>query len=194
MGIGEAGRALYEKIGLKPPASILDLGAQAMSFEGYHKGMARDWLERQGFDYACIDLDRWPGALHIDLNKATASDMGGEQFDLVANHGTGEHVFDQANVFRFMHDVTKQGGYMVHIVPTPSFGMPHGFYFYDETIFKDLAEANNYQIVDMHRQLDPWEIIVVAYKKLHDVAFAVPQQGIYTKSEDIKRERERLTR
>lgn len=182
MGWGPAARELWEMLAFKPPGSICDLGSQEMSYiedgQQIHRESARDWLEAQGFKYECVDMDGKFGAVQLNLNTARAESMG-HGFDIVANHGTSEHVFDQANVFRFMHDLTLGGGGMIHAVPTPRFGPRHGFYFYDETIFEDLAHANGYKIVHMHRRSEPYEIILVAFAKLHESPFIDPIQGLY---------------
>jgi 2-polyprenyl-3-methyl-5-hydroxy-6-metoxy-1,4-benzoquinol methylase len=181
MGLGPAARELYSLLDLKPPASICDLGSQEMSTGGdnnVHEGSARDWLEAQGFEYSCIDMDGKYGALKLDLNVATLMDVG-RQFDIVTNHGTSEHVFDQANVFRLMHDLTKPGGLMIHAVPTPDFGAQHGFYTYDEYIFNDMAHYNGYEVVQMFRRSEPFEIILAALRRKTIEKFVTPLQGIY---------------
>jgi 2-polyprenyl-3-methyl-5-hydroxy-6-metoxy-1,4-benzoquinol methylase len=181
MGIGPAARDLYRKLGLKPPARVCDLGSQEMS-QGIG-GSAKDWMEHQGFEYVSIDFDGKFGALKLDLNVVTVLDIYNmgvyTTFDIVTNHGTTEHIFNQANVFCLMHKLTKVGGMMIHAVPTPKFGPSHGFYYYDETIFDDLAHANNYHILQMYRQPDPYEIILVAFKRLGTEPFKMPIQGQY---------------
>lgn len=187
MGIGPAARSLYETLRLKPPASVCDIGSQEMSTGTAHAGSAREWMELQGFDYTCIDMDGKFGALKLDLNVATVNDVHWEMdqvisFDIVTNHGTTEHVFNQANVFKLIHDMTKLGGLMIHAVPSPFFGKPHGFYFYDETIFNDLAHANHYEIHQMYRAsspAEPHELIMVAMEKRYKDNFKMPIQGLY---------------
>ena len=179
MGIGPAGRELYEKMMLKPPAWVCDLGSQDMSL--FESISAREWMERQGFNYTCIDQDGKYGAMKLDLNTATHKNVGGI-FDIVTNHGTSEHVFNQANVFELMHNITDLGGLMIHAVPTLQFGRPHGFYFYDKTIFKDLAYTNNSDILHMYRRSEPCEIILVAMRKLSNSYFKMPIQGMYRDS------------
>jgi SAM-dependent methyltransferase len=187
MGLGPAARELYKLLDLKPPLTICDLGSQEMSYvdddgNATHRESAREWCEKQGFVYQSIDIDGKRGAVVLDLNVCTVFDipfLEPHRFDVVANHGTSEHVFNQANVFRLMHDMTRVGGLMIHAVPTLNFGAGHGFYFYDETIFSDLAYANKYEIVAMHRRSEPREIILVAMRKVYDFGFEVPIQGMY---------------
>ena len=185
MGIDPAARDLYRKLDLKPPARVCDLGSQEMS-QGIG-GSAKDWMEHQGFEYVSIDFDGTFGALKLDLNVTTYDDICWEKgpnqhFDIVTNHGTTEHIFNQANVFKLMHDLTKVGGMMIHAVPTLQFGRPHGFYFYDETIFKDLAYTNDYDILHMYRRSEPCEIILVAMRKLSYSYFKMSIQGMYRDS------------
>jgi hypothetical protein len=61
--------------------------------------------------YKCIDADGRYGDLVFDLNK-NISDIYGyrEQFDLVTNHGTTEHCFNQVNVFQNIHNLCGLGG------------------------------------------------------------------------------------
>jgi SAM-dependent methyltransferase len=187
MGIGPAGRELYRLLDLKPPGRVCDLGSQEMSYVGddgsiTHRESARDWLEAQGFEYECIDIDGRHDAIVLDLNTAVDPTLEFDdllEFDIVTNHGTSEHVFNQANVFKLMHDLTVVGGLMIHAVPTPNFGTGHGFYFYDETIFNDLAFANGYEIVQIFRRSEPHEIILVAMRKTIDAPFQMPIQGMY---------------
>jgi SAM-dependent methyltransferase len=181
MGIGPAARELYEQLNLKP-GRICELGSQDIHFEGGIGLSAREWMEARGWDYTCIDTDGHASALRLDLNTCSALDVGvgcANAFDVVTNHGTSEHVFNQHNVFKLMHDLTKLDGIMIHAVPTPKFGRPHGFYTYDEIVFHDLAYANNYEIERMYRKDDPYEIILVVLRKIANIPFDTPQQGMY---------------
>ena len=180
MGISPTARDLTESLGLT--GRVCELGSQDIHFEGGIGLTCREWMEAKGWDYTCIDLDGHAGALRLDLNTAMAIDVTGAwnhpPFDLVTNHGTSEHVFNQYNVFKLMHDLTKVGGTMLHAVPTPGFGKPHGFYAYDEIIFHDLARANDYQITHLFRG-EPNEIIFAVMKKMIDRQFKTPTQGMY---------------
>ena len=179
MGIGPAARDLYEQLKLKP-GRICELGSQDIHFD--NSGLsAREWMEARGWDYTCIDLDGHAGARRWDLNTASLANLSpvDDLFDVVTNHGTSEHIFNQYNVFKLMHDLTKLDGVMIHAVPTPDFGRKHGYYTYDEIIFSDLSQANNYEITHMYRKDDPYEIILVVMKKLSNIPFQTPTQGMY---------------
>jgi hypothetical protein len=147
--------------------------------------------------YAAIDLGLLPRRLCVDLNGFVHV---GRLFDYVINNGTSEHVFDQANVYRTIHDHTRPGGVMIHW--TPCLGWTnHGFYNVQPGFFFDLANANGYQIkliglaaldiffplqsgddyregVAQHRRLANFEICTVL-RKVVDQPFRIPIQGTY---------------
>jgi hypothetical protein len=90
-----------------------------------------------------IDFDGSPSAHRLDLNAPVKLDR---QFDVVINHGTAEHIFNIAQVFRTAHDYTLPGGMMIHEGPSVGW-IDHGFYTLQPTLFYDLAEANGYDVV-----------------------------------------------
>jgi hypothetical protein len=151
---------------------------------------------------AAIDMDHTAkDALPHDLNERfrPASEC---RFDLAINHGTAEHIFNIANVFRIMHDATKVGGLMIHESPFTGW-VDHGFYCLQPTLFWDVAHANSYKIVLMacehlssksyflvrdrdelleHKRLDRLAdnlMLFVAMRKAVDAPFKVPMQGVY---------------
>jgi SAM-dependent methyltransferase len=87
-----------------------------------------------------IDLHGTPAARQIDLNYPVSL---GEQFDVVLNGGTAEHVFNIFQFFRTVHELTKPGGLMLHAMPFRGW-LDHGFYSLNPTFYWDLAFANNY--------------------------------------------------
>jgi hypothetical protein len=92
-----------------------------------------------------IDFGGTPTAQRLDLNAPVQLDR---RFDLVINHGTAEHIFNVAQVFRTAHDYTVPGGYMIHESPFTGW-VDHGFYNVQPTLFFDLAEVNQYYLVAM---------------------------------------------
>jgi hypothetical protein len=63
-------------------------------------------------------------------------------FDLLVNAGASEHVANQDDCFRIMHDLTRVGGVMYHEVPAFLFG--HGLVNYSPLFFLQLARLNDY--------------------------------------------------
>lgn len=107
-----------------------------------------DYMKSIGYgSYTCIDVNQRYGALQMDLNYLLAEKYQfRDEFDLVTNNGTGEHVFDQASVFRNVHALTRSGGMMVHVLPFHNY-INHGFYNVQPILFHDLAKANQYKIL-----------------------------------------------
>ncbi len=89
-----------------------------------------------------IDFDGTEIARKLDLNQPI--DIG-QRFDIVHNAGTLEHVFDIAQAFRNIHNLTRPGGFMIHHAPFVGW-VDHGFYALQPTLFWDLAEANGYRV------------------------------------------------
>ena len=188
MGIGPTALRLYEGLlsdgHLQPGFSVCELGSQDFvpkQYGEWHKRVtdksAKGLYEFFGMSsYTCIDLNGEHGALKIDLNTAVWT---GKTFDLVTNHGTSEHVFNQLNCFRFIHDLTKPGGLMIHIVPCVGYER-HGFFRSDELLFEGLQTANGYGKVRLYEETDRYGTLIVAVlRKTVDAAFVVPVQKVY---------------
>lgn len=149
-----------------------------------------------------IDFNGTEAAWRCDLN-APLPPLG--MFDLIINHGTAEHVFDIAQVFRSIHDACKVGGLMVHESPFTGW-LDHGFYCLQPTLFYDLAAANGYDVVSVDieeivskQMLPVWSrdkmtelltanaipnnaMLFVVLRKKAAAAFRIPLQGYYAQS------------
>ncbi len=127
--------------GLSGFKSVADIGSQTLSngksAEAFYKQLG---VER----YVAYDIDGKHGAVTHDFNVEALQD-GGAPFDLVVNNGTGEHIFNQANVFESCHNLCNREGVMVHILPWVG-QMNHGFFNYQPVFFADLAKANGYTL------------------------------------------------
>lgn len=161
---------------------------------------ARRLYEALGFEYRCADVDGRDGSLVLDFNfdSAPAEHIG--KYELVTNHGTSEHLLNQYNVFKLMHDFTKVGGIMVHAVPF-TVHLEHGFFNYQPNFFESLARYNSYEILGLWvgpdwqlASLVPWQpmlldfmvlssktthLLVAVLRKLYSRDFCVPFQGVY---------------
>ena len=101
--------------------------------------------------YATIDLDtRHRRSIPLDLNTDQVPQPLRRQFDLVINTGTTEHVANQAQAFRIIHDLTRKGGVMFHEVPAGSWN--HGLVNYTPKFFLLLHKQNDYQQVYMRER------------------------------------------
>lgn len=95
-----------------------------------------------------VDFEGTPAAHRFDLNEPIAL---ARRFDVVINHGTAEHIFNVAQVFRTVHDYTVPGGMMIHEGPFTGW-IDHGFYSLHPTLYYDLAEYNQYGVLGMFIQ------------------------------------------
>ena len=80
----------------------------------------------------------------LDLNNDRVPEKLLGAFDLVINAGTTEHLANQENAFRVIHDLTRRGGLMYHEVPGGSC-TDHGFVAYQPKFFHRLMQQNDYQ-------------------------------------------------
>ena len=112
--------------------------------------------------YVAIDFHGTPEALKIDLNYPV--DLG-EQFDILVNAGTAEHIFDVGQFFRTAHALTQPGGLMIHVMPFRGW-LEHGFYSFNSTFYRDLAAANGYtMLIHAYAELRPPRLIDLARRE-----------------------------
>jgi hypothetical protein len=110
---------------------------------------ARDFWVWLGFDYAAIDIDGTPGSIPLDLNYESAPDHMLGMYQLVTNFGTTEHVANQLNAFKVIHDLAARGGVMIHHLPMQGM-LNHGLINYNPKFFWMLARSNGYRLVYMN--------------------------------------------
>ncbi len=89
-----------------------------------------------------------------------------DNFDILVNGGTAEHVWDQKVFFDNCHNLTTIDGIMLHVVPEVGSFSGHSKYYYDQDFFTALAKDYNYTMLHFerikHRQ--GWAIYA-AFKK-----------------------------
>lgn len=105
---------------------------------------ARDFWKWIGFTYASIDIDGSPGSIPLDLNYDHTPAKARGKYQLVTNFGTTEHVANQLNAFKIIHELTAIGGLMVHNLPSQGM-LNHGLINYNPKFFWMLARSNGYK-------------------------------------------------
>jgi hypothetical protein len=103
------------------------------------------WL---GFSYSAIDVDNSPDSIPLDLNFDSAPPALCGKFDLVTNFGTTEHVANQLNAFKVIHDLAGKERIMVHNLPSHGL-FNHGLVNYNPKFFWMLARSNGYRLLHM---------------------------------------------
>lgn len=111
-------------------------------------GMVGDLMQRAGFAYTSIDFKPFPHCVRLDLNVDTLPAEYHGRYGLVTNHGTSEHILNQWNVFKTVHDATAVEGIMFHMLPMTG-KFEHGIVNYNAKFFWALGEANGYRRIRM---------------------------------------------
>jgi SAM-dependent methyltransferase len=114
---------------------------------GLNETFVGELLERCGIRYLSFDIAEGYATQVFDLNSQSVPPRLAGTFDVVLNFGTTEHVLDQANAMRVIHDATKVGGHIVHEVPSQGW-ISHGFFCYTLRFFFDLAGYNEYEVIE----------------------------------------------
>jgi hypothetical protein len=104
---------------------------------------SRQFWQSIGFAYASVEFDGHRDSIPLDLNYNRVRRMRAA-FDLIVNTGTTEHVANQDNAFRVMHDLCKLGGIMYHQLPAGGM-MTHGLVTYTPKFFWHLCRENHYE-------------------------------------------------
>ncbi|MFM9970246.1 MAG: hypothetical protein ACKVQK_17790 [Burkholderiales bacterium] len=115
---------------------------------GLNESFAGELIERCGMSYLSMDIARGYKTEILDLNHENLPSRHGESYDVVLNIGTTEHVFNQYNSFKVIHEAARAGGYMVHQLPAAGY-TDHGYFMYAGRMFFELASYNKYEIVDI---------------------------------------------
>ena len=153
MGIGAAPQVLLAKLDLPSAFKVCEFGSQ--EFRGL--GTAEDYYRKLGAGaYTSIDING-QATVTADLNRPLSLGL----FDLVTDWGTSEHIFDQGQVWRTRHDLTRTGGVMA--LELPFQGHPdHGFYSIHPGLIRAIAKSNNYLILVLETPEAPTGLRVLA--------------------------------
>jgi hypothetical protein len=119
---------------------------------GINDAYVGELLEAASMEYAALDIFPSFNTLLFDLNRQDLPREMQGTIDLVLNFGTTEHVINQFNAFKVIHDATRIGGHMVHNVPAVGY-VDHGYITYTGRFFFDIAGFNNYDLVDFYYHL-----------------------------------------
>jgi hypothetical protein len=131
-----------------PPPSFARTGPRSDTNVLAGAPLAREFWTWLGLNYASIDIDGSPGSIALDLNydEVPAELVG--RYDMVTNFGTTEHVANQLQSFKIIHDLAAAGALMLHVLPAG--GMPnHGLVSYNPKFFWMLGRSNGYKIAFM---------------------------------------------
>ena len=124
---------------------------------------AKTFFEMMGFDQY-VDIDNFeydqPALLH-DMNLPLPEHVH-DQFDLVVDGGTVEHIFDIAQVMENMVNMVRVDGCVMHLA---SFDMDHGFYGLSPCFFHDYYRANGFSDFSCYIMATDYSNVLEQYKK-----------------------------
>ena len=128
------------------PSGLVNGGCEPLHSDAPMAKLFWEWL---GFDYAAVDIDGSPGSIALDLNFDSVPQNLLGKYHLVTNYGTTEHVANQLNAFKIIHEFTALGGVMIHAIPAQGM-LNHGLFNYNPKFFWMLARSNGYKWLYAH--------------------------------------------
>ena len=138
---------VYDPESLRSYAEKLSLGSQFYpEIGGINGAWLGDLLMRMGLNYESFDIFDGYRTTIFDLNRDDLDPGLAGTFDLVLNAGTTEHVLNQFNCFKVIHEAATVGGLIYHSLPMTAH-LDHGYFNYNPKIHFEIAAANGYEIV-----------------------------------------------
>lgn len=135
---------------------IVELGDQEfvlpgnLQYDGFDLHFSKNYYDLLGAAHVAIDWHGKNGALAVDMSKPLPNLLCGK-FDLLTNFGFAEHVEDQYQVWKNIHDLMKPDGWMIHELPGQAmFPGGHEIYpWFTIDFFENLSKKQNYQIINI---------------------------------------------
>jgi hypothetical protein len=129
-------------------AAAAQLADRSITRPGHETLYLSELLDHTPIEYVSFDICPGRKTEIMDLNREKLRWWHKNAFDLILNCGTSEHILNQMNVFKVMHDAAKAGAYIYNQVPTTG-RIDHGYFCYHPRLFRELAKANEYELLDI---------------------------------------------
>lgn len=129
------------------------------------------YFKAKGFTVDIIDLnigkenswnkEREPFLLKYDLGRPLEFDF--EPYDFLMDFGTAEHITNQYEFRKNIHNLCKKNGVMMHSNPSDRYnggeqGKYHGLYHYTAEFYGQLAYYCDYEIIDIREMQQKYKI------------------------------------
>jgi len=138
--------------------------------------VASQYFEAKGFEVSVIDLGIGTEnieqsekrtnklILRYDLSQPIISEIG--KFDFIVDFGTAEHIENQYELNRNIHNLCKVGGIIIRANPSDKYsgGYPpkhHGLFHYTPTFYIKLSQLCKYRIVDIREMAQKYWISLI---------------------------------
>lgn len=109
---------------------------------------AKQYFEDRGCHHYSIDIHGRNGSHPLDLSKPIEDEFWHNNFDIVTNFGTSEHVEDQYQCWRNIHNLGRPGCIYCHVLPEYGRYRPyHCKHFFSSDFFVELCKQNKYTLI-----------------------------------------------
>jgi len=146
-----------------PVDSVCELGAQQLYGNSNYGKFADVFYKAIGVKkYDCIDLNRWNDAMDYDLSELLPDTL--QQYDMVTDFGTSEHVTKLDVCWQNKVKLCKRGGLIISENPKVGSWADHGFHYMTIEKVKEIGAKLNLTLIDigetaaMGNYTDGWNI------------------------------------
>jgi len=156
---------------------------------------AKQYFESKGINVTVIDLgigqDKiTEGVLQYDLTKPLPTDIG--LFDFIVDFGTAEHIENQYQLFKNIHNICKVDGVIMMVNPSERYSIGskkkhHGLYHYTSRFYLGLAFFCKYEVVDMREMAQKYNVKLPYRKNFTYVTMIKKENNNFVKENDFKK-------
>jgi hypothetical protein len=153
---------------LRPGINMLELGAQNTYYNPHYGRIAKDVFEEMLISHISIDIIEHQKCVQADLREKIPFEANNH---MVTNFGTLEHVDGSLYTpFLNIHNACKEGGVMIHENPMTGNWPGHGYHYFTQKFYIELAKACKYELLEvsteaaMGNTVDGWNICAVLRK------------------------------
>jgi hypothetical protein len=153
---------------IQPDSKILILGCQNLYNAENYLEVAHPYFESLGHLVRSWDITGCQDSEVVDLRddlKLT------NEYDIIFQHGTIEHCDGNLwQVFKNIHEACKIGGIMMHENPMTMNWPGHGYHYFTQQFYHQLAKDCGYEILElteepaMSNDIDGWNVSCVLLK------------------------------
>lgn len=159
--------------------AMLELGNQTFQDEVLMEKLnlprtVKEYWEKRGIRHTSVDLNAEDGAIPLNLSVPLPREYF-NQFDIVTNGGTSEHVDNQFECWKNIHKCLKLNGFLLSANPEKyNYNDKHCDWFYDTDFFEVFAKRLGYTVHMNGRVLFPFNggyVIFAALEKVEELEF-----------------------
>tara|TARA_R110001583_G_scaffold5598_25_gene30192 strand:+ start:5314 stop:6105 length:792 start_codon:yes stop_codon:yes gene_type:complete len=106
------------------------------------------WYHKTNREYLAIDINGQHRSLNHDLQNEITDECPKNYYEILLDFGTIEHVKKQYMAWKNCHNLVKDGGLMIHSLPSSREGswIDHCYHWYTLGFFEELALKCKYDI------------------------------------------------